>query len=239
MEISKLLEDIEKLFYSFLTLIVLIPKTLFQLLVPRWSFAYVESQFELPTEDRFKDFTSPVLLFILFVTLPIYYSLNYGTYLGPLNTNRTDFFSSVATNPTIPFIDKFLIISVIFSIYPILFSLLILILKKEAVTTDSLKKYIYHFLYTFCISYASGFFLFTSFFLLNDYDIFILLFAIILFGYVLISTYLTNFSILTYSLHYSRLKTNLCLLSVYILVMILYYYIIGNIVLVLFANIVD
>ena len=241
MGISNLIESIEKLFYNFLMLIVLLPKTILNLYIPKWSAKYIDAQFQLPDENRFKDNVSPVILFIILVTVPIYYSLNYGTFFGPLDKNRNDFLSLIATNSKMPIVDKFLIISLLFSIYPVLFSVIICLHKKQSLNKDTFKKGYYSFLYTFCAVYAAFLFLFRSFFISDQFwfEPFLIFPAGILFIWANICAFISNLSILKNILNISTWRAVIYVVMVYIIVSIIYTYLITGVLEVILAHFVD
>jgi len=69
--ISDLLGQIEKLAYSLLVWIILIPKTIIKILIdPWWVRGYVTKEFAKSKESRFDDYVSPVILLLLCSFVP-------------------------------------------------------------------------------------------------------------------------------------------------------------------------
>ena len=69
--ISDLLSQIEKLAYSLLVWIILIPKTIIKIIIdPWWVRGYVTNEFSKSKESRFDDYVSPVILLLLCSFVP-------------------------------------------------------------------------------------------------------------------------------------------------------------------------
>jgi hypothetical protein len=239
MDLSKLFDSIEKLIYNFLLLVLFLPKTLFKLLIPKWSYSYVENQFKLSEEDRFQDHISPMLLFIILVTIPVYFSMRYGTYLGPLDTNRDDFISVIVLNKDISFGDKFVVISLLFNTYPILFAILLLWMQKIAITKQSFKKPYYHFLYTFCTIYSAFLFFVSQIFVSGSVGELKFYVGLLWFIYAIVSACITNITIFRNTVSGSKRLIILLVMMLSFLMIVPYFYILVKIAETLLANFID
>jgi hypothetical protein len=80
LNLTTIIENIEKLAYDVLIWTLLVPKTLVKIVIdPSWVRGYVTKQFADKDEARFDDYFSPVILIILTSVLPFLYS-----YLTPM-----------------------------------------------------------------------------------------------------------------------------------------------------------
>jgi len=72
MDFGKLFQSIEDAVYEVMVWIMLLPKTFFRSMFrPRWAIAYVNEEWEKKPEDRFDEFLSPVLLWLIVAVLPL------------------------------------------------------------------------------------------------------------------------------------------------------------------------
>ena len=72
MDFSKLFQSIEDAVYEVMVWILLLPKTLFRsMFKPKWTIAYVNEEWEKKPEDRFDEFLSPVLLWLIVAVFPL------------------------------------------------------------------------------------------------------------------------------------------------------------------------
>jgi len=72
MDFGKLFQSIEDAVYEIMVWIMLLPKTLFRAMVrPRWAIQYVHEELSKKPEDRFDEFLSPVLLWLIVAVLPL------------------------------------------------------------------------------------------------------------------------------------------------------------------------
>ena len=72
MDFGKLFQSIEDAVYEVMVWILLLPKTLFRSMFrPRWTIAYVNEEWEKKPEDRFDEFLSPVLLWLIVAVFPL------------------------------------------------------------------------------------------------------------------------------------------------------------------------
>lgn len=72
MDFGKLFQSVEDAVYEVMVWILLLPKTLFRSMFrPRWAIQYVNEEWEKKPEDRFDEFLSPVLLWLLVAVLPL------------------------------------------------------------------------------------------------------------------------------------------------------------------------
>lgn len=72
MDFGKLFQSIEDAVYEVMVWIMLLPKTLIRSMFrPRWTIAYVNEEWEKKPEDRFDEFLSPVLLWLIVAVFPL------------------------------------------------------------------------------------------------------------------------------------------------------------------------
>jgi len=72
MDFGKLFQSIEDAVYEVMVWVMLLPKTLFRSMFrPRWAIQYVDEELEKKPEDRFDEFLSPVLLWLIAAVLPL------------------------------------------------------------------------------------------------------------------------------------------------------------------------
>ena len=72
MDFGKLFQSIEDAVYEVMVWVMLLPKTLFRSMFrPRWTIEYVNEEWEKKPEDRFDEFLSPVLLWLIVAVFPL------------------------------------------------------------------------------------------------------------------------------------------------------------------------
>ena len=72
MDFGKLFQSVEDAVYEVMVWILLLPKTLIRSLFrPRWVIQYVNEEWEKKPEDRFDEYLSPVLLWLMVAVLPL------------------------------------------------------------------------------------------------------------------------------------------------------------------------
>jgi len=72
MDFGKLFESIEDAVYEIMVWILLLPKTLFRSMFrPRWTIQYVNEEWEKAPDDRFDEYLSPVLLWLIVAVFPL------------------------------------------------------------------------------------------------------------------------------------------------------------------------
>lgn len=72
MDFGKLFQSIEDAVYEVMVWVMLLPKTLFRSMFrPRWAIQYVDEELSKKPEDRFDEFLSPVLLWLIAAVLPL------------------------------------------------------------------------------------------------------------------------------------------------------------------------
>lgn len=72
MDFGKLFQSIEDAVYEIMVWILLLPKTLFRSMFrPRWTIQYVNEEWEKQPEDRFDEYLSPVLLWLIVAVFPL------------------------------------------------------------------------------------------------------------------------------------------------------------------------
>ena len=72
MDFGKLFQSVEDAVYEVMVWIMLLPKTLFRSMFrPRWAIQYVDEELSKQPEDRFDEFLSPVLLWLIAAVLPL------------------------------------------------------------------------------------------------------------------------------------------------------------------------
>src|SRR5690606_2529957 len=163
---------------------------------------------------------------------PIFYSLSYGTSLAPLDTVREDPFSLITTNESLTIIDKFLIISIIFNTYPVVFSLFSIVYRKEQLYKETFKIIYYQFFYTFCVIYITFILLFSRVFISPDHyfrDYILFLFSLMLFIYAIVTSTITNTTILKKLLGVNPVKALLIVFFIYLISFFVNMYLVYNI----------
>jgi hypothetical protein len=74
MNFVRIIKEIDELIYEFATWFFLVPKTLFKVLFsPKWIYSYVSDEFEKPAEERFNEYLSPALFWVIAGVLPYYF----------------------------------------------------------------------------------------------------------------------------------------------------------------------
>jgi len=72
MDFGKLFQSIEDAVYEVMVWVLLLPKTLIRSMFrPRWTIQYVNEEWEKKPEDRFDEFLSPVLLWLIVAVFPL------------------------------------------------------------------------------------------------------------------------------------------------------------------------
>lgn len=72
MDFGKLFQSIEDAVYEVMVWVMLLPKTFFRSMFrPRWTIEYVNEEWEKKPEDRFDEFLSPVLLWLIVAVFPL------------------------------------------------------------------------------------------------------------------------------------------------------------------------
>ena len=72
MDFGKLFQSIEDAVSEVMVWVMLLPKTLFRsMFKPKWTIAYVNEEWEKKPEDRFDEFLSPVLLWLVAAVFPL------------------------------------------------------------------------------------------------------------------------------------------------------------------------
>ncbi len=75
----KILQALEDVIFEIMAWIMLLPKTLFQVIfAPTKAIKYVNEEWEKKLEDRFDEFLSPIFFWILVAVLPLTYTLLSG-----------------------------------------------------------------------------------------------------------------------------------------------------------------
>ena len=75
----KILQALEDVIFEIMAWIMLLPKTLFQVIfAPTRAIKYVNEEWEKKLEDRFDEFLSPIFFWILVAVLPLTYALLSG-----------------------------------------------------------------------------------------------------------------------------------------------------------------
>jgi len=71
MDFGKLFKSVEDAVYEVMVWILLLPKTLFRsMFAPKWAMKYVGEEWEKKPDERFDDYLSPVLLWLLVAVIP-------------------------------------------------------------------------------------------------------------------------------------------------------------------------
>jgi len=72
MDFGKLFQSIEDAVYEVMVWVLLLPTTFFRSMFrPRWTIEYVNEEWEKKPEDRFDEFLSPVLLWLIVAVFPL------------------------------------------------------------------------------------------------------------------------------------------------------------------------
>jgi hypothetical protein len=72
MDFGKLFQSIEDAVYEVMVWVLLLPKTFLRSMFrPRWTIQYVNEEWEKKPEDRFDEFLSPVLLWLIVAVFPL------------------------------------------------------------------------------------------------------------------------------------------------------------------------
>ena len=72
MDIGKLFQSIEDAVYEVMVWIMLLPKTFIRSMFrPGWAIQYVNEEWEKKPDDRFDEFLSPVLLWLIVAVFPL------------------------------------------------------------------------------------------------------------------------------------------------------------------------
>ena len=72
MDFGKIFQSVEDAVYEVMVWILLLPKTLFRSMFrPQWTIQYVNEEWEKQPDDRFDEYLSPVLLWLIVAVLPL------------------------------------------------------------------------------------------------------------------------------------------------------------------------
>jgi len=72
MDFAKLFQSIEDAVYEVMVWILLLPKTLLRsMFQPKWAIKYVHNEWEKKPDERFDEYLSPVLLWLMVAVLPL------------------------------------------------------------------------------------------------------------------------------------------------------------------------
>ncbi|MEK7442977.1 MAG: hypothetical protein AAB571_11665 [Chloroflexota bacterium] len=131
MDFVKIFQSIEDVIYEIATWIVFVPKTLlFVLLRPQWTQPYVTSEWAKEAKQRFKEFMSPPLFWVIVAIVP-------NILLYTLLPDAKDVYSSLS------FADRFFALATFLVGVPAFFAATLQQIKEHGVEKDSLKRFFY------------------------------------------------------------------------------------------------
>ena len=135
---NKIIQALEEIIYHFILWIILLPKTFYKVLFfPKWIHSYVESELLEETDDRFNEYLSPILFWIIIALLPFVIAFSRSEEIAEniLNLGKIDHVYSVF---------------ILFIIVPILtFAVWVQIFKKLKFNRHELRLQIYTQFYAF------------------------------------------------------------------------------------------
>lgn len=137
MNLVEIVRSIEGLIFEVATWFVMVPKTLYKVVTsPNWIPAYVARELSKPREERFDEYTSPIILWLLLTVFPYLW----GAKL-------------VGTSLTGGFEQETLIIALFLSAGPIGFATGLVAAKKQELSKSSLEEAFYIQCYCFTPTY--------------------------------------------------------------------------------------
>ena len=72
MDFAKLFKSVEDAVYEVMVWLLLLPKTLIQTAVrPKWAMEYIDKEWEKKPDERFDEYLSPVMLWLLSAVIPL------------------------------------------------------------------------------------------------------------------------------------------------------------------------
>ena len=72
MDFAKLFKSVEDAVYEVMVWLLLLPKTLIQTAVrPKWAMEYIDEEWEKKPDERFDEYLSPVMLWLLSAVIPL------------------------------------------------------------------------------------------------------------------------------------------------------------------------
>lgn len=140
MDFSKTLKSIEDVVYEVMVWILFLPKTLFRVTFqPKWGMDYILEEFNPKKEpdDRFDEYLSPVLLWLITTVIPFSLVLVFS---GELKEGESVFAKAVSS-------DNFLKSALYMMIVPFVYIVSIEMKNKQSIRRSSLKRAFYKHCY--------------------------------------------------------------------------------------------
>jgi hypothetical protein len=149
--VERILTSVDRLLYELILLIVLIPKTLVRVVVsPGWISSYVGDQLDLPPEDQFQSYATPILFFIVLGTLPALILLS-----AVEEPYRHTWAIRSLLNASLE--AKILCIAVFLASWPLAASIVLLLLSRKEISRRTLRPVFYCQAYGFGAAYFFGY----------------------------------------------------------------------------------
>jgi len=162
MDFVTLLHVLEDAVYEILVWILLLPKTLFQILFrPDWIHRYVTTEWDKEPEKRFTDYLSPVLFWLLIAVLPVSFGI-----ASPAKEGEARGISGA-------FVESNLASTVfVMLVYPLIYLVWMQRLRREPIEKISLKRLFY--IQCYCLTPSMTVLVLRNYFLVNTpyFDVF-------------------------------------------------------------------
>lgn len=135
---EKLIDSFEKLCLQIIIDIILVPITVLRMFrQPHFCYDYPSAEILKPEEERFKNFLSPIKLSVYTSVFASIFFMN--------QTHDSSFFNKLSG---LSITEKVLIVFVLNNLTPVIFSVVLTLLKKEPINSDIFKRNLFAFIYT-------------------------------------------------------------------------------------------
>jgi hypothetical protein len=142
MDLSNIISATERLLYQLVVWLVLLPKTLFRVIVtPTWISDYVVRELAKPDESRFDDYVAPLLFFVTLTVVPNLVANAYWPQFP-----YSDFATSrkiVGQAQTLSAEHRFFLYTLIWTLLPLSFAIVHLLAQKKELSSSQLKPLLY------------------------------------------------------------------------------------------------
>jgi hypothetical protein len=139
----KLIRSAEELIYEICLWILQTPKTFLKIIRPEWTITYVRQELEKSEKERFQEYVSPMLLWIIIVIAPTFIFLK--NFLTGIKPENDVFIEILGASLEI----KILVVASLFVMAPLTFATMIQIKNGKAITRESFKENFFIQVYAF------------------------------------------------------------------------------------------
>ena len=156
MNLLSILQSIEELLYEIALLIYFIPKTFFKVIIkPSWAIKYISAEWEKDSRDRFQDYMSPILFWVIVGVVPYLILANsFISYISKDISQNTNKLIEIGFIKDISIEIKFICIAIFLITGPLGISIGILVDQKIPINRNNIKR----LFYTQCMYWAPVYF---------------------------------------------------------------------------------